>query len=322
MEEYKAVQVDYSNKLERAAQLEEIWGHPLNTLHRENEVLAELLKQAKERMQAGETIDELFEKIRSIAIHYAKKGDLLYPQLKVKYEIAGPSDLMWTSDDEIRDEMAALAKEKNQDAAWKERMEAVLKAAEDMIYKDEKVLFPICAVNFTKEEWKGIYRDSKDYAICMGVEPYVWEEGEEEAEKKAAAADEISMPGGHMTVEQMTAMLNTLPMELTFVDENNINRYFNEGAKVFKRPGMAIDREVFSCHPPKIESLVRAIIEDFRNGVRDKVPVWMEKGGRSFLVTYMAVRDKEKHYLGTVEVVQDMEEIKKHFEGQKDPSKA
>lgn len=116
-----------------------------------------------------------------------------------------------------------------------------------------------------------------------------------------------------MTVEQLTALLNTIPLEITFVDADNINRFFNEGHKVFKRPGMAIDREVFSCHPPKIEPMVRAIIDDFRTGRRDSVPVWMEKNGRTMLVTYMAVRDKEKNYLGTVEIVQDMEFAKEHF---------
>ena len=85
---------------------------------------------------------------------------------------------------------------------------------------------------------------------------------------------------------------------------------------MFKRPGMAIDREVFSCHPPKIEPMVRGIIDDFRNNRRDFVPVWMEKGGRTMLVQYMAVRDRNGEYLGTVELVQDMEFAKKHFKGE------
>ena len=102
-------------------------------------------------------------------------------------------------------------------------------------------------------------------------------------------------------------------MEITFVDADNINRFFNEGPKVFKRPGMAIDREVFSCHPPKIEPMVRAIIGDFRSGKHDRVPVWMEKGGRTMLVQYMAVRDGKGNYVGTVELVQDMEFAKEHF---------
>lgn len=117
-----------------------------------------------------------------------------------------------------------------------------------------------------------------------------------------------------MSVDQLTALLNTIPLEITFVDDNNINRFFNEGPKVFKRPGMAIDREVFSCHPPKIEPMVRRIIDDFRNNRRDEVPVWMEKGGRAMLVRYKAVRDKSGKYIGTVELVQDMEFAKEHFQ--------
>ena len=76
---------------------------------------------------------------------------------------------------------------------------------------------------------------------------------------------------------------------------------------------MAIDREVFSCHPPKIEPMVRAIIEDFRSGRRDSLPVWMEKEGHTMLITYMAVRDKQSRYLGTMELVQDMTFAKEHF---------
>ena len=116
-----------------------------------------------------------------------------------------------------------------------------------------------------------------------------------------------------MTLKQLEAMLNTIPMEITLVDENNRNRYFNDGPKVFKRPKMAIGREVFSCHPPKIEQQVRRIIEEFRRGTLDMVPIWMDKGGRKMLVTYYAVRDTEQNYLGTLELVQDMEFAREYF---------
>ena len=128
---------------------------------------------------------------------------------------------------------------------------------------------------------------------------------------------EIVLGGGHLTLDQLTALLNTLPLEITFVDHENINRYFNEGPKLFKRPQMAIDREVFSCHPPKIEGMVRSIIEDFRQGRQDQLPIWMEKDGRTVLVTYMAVRDQGKNYLGTMELVQDMDFAKEHFQEQR-----
>lgn len=293
-------------------------GHPICTFVLENKELEKVIAQCRAAIGTGKIEDELFERLRQVSVHYAKKGDLLYPHLNVKYKISGPSAVMWTVDDEIRDELASLAKQRTNDSVWTERLQAVLVRMEEMIYKEQNILFPNCALNFTEEEWMQIYRDSKDYPSCFGVENGVWEQAEaylKEGQQTAASKDEIVMAGGHMTIEQFEAMLNTIPLELTFVDADNINRYFNEGPKVFKRPGMAIDREVFSCHPPKIEQMVRKIIEDFRNGTRDQVPVWMNKNGRAMLVTYMAVRDRNQQYIGTVEVVQDMEFAREHFEG-------
>lgn len=308
-------------KLAVTAALTGITGHPLQTFTRENEVLENVIRECRNEIEKTNTLSpERFGKLREVAIHYAKKGDLLYPHLKVKYGISGPSDVMWTTDDEIRDELAALAKQlpvqKTEDH-WLERFRIVLQRVEDMIYKEANIFFPNCALNFTEEEWFGIYRDSKDYPVCFGVENATWEAAEKylhtENCSKHVRNGEIIMPGGHLTVAQLTAMLNTIPLEITFVDEDNINRFFNEGPKDFKRPGMAIDREVFSCHPPKVEQQVRHIIGEFRKGTLDKVPIWMEKNGKTMLVTYMAVRDATGTYLGTMELVQDMGFAKEHF---------
>lgn len=342
-------------------------GHPLYTFTKENKALKKVIDEAREALSRHEVDRKLLGRVRELAIHYAKKGDLLYPHLKVRYGISGPSDVMWTVDDEIRDELAALSR-KLQDGTETsvlqgekelQRFEAVLTRAEEMIYKEEKILFPNCALNFTRDEWIQIYHDSKDYAPCFGVENVVWPEAEtvvdkmkETVKKVEERADEmvskksveiqetnkknemqrntnskifygreatpgdqeIVMAGGHMTVAQLAAMLNTIPMEITFVDDQNINRFFNEGPKDFKRPKMAIDREVFSCHPPKIEAKVRMILNEFRAGTLDKVPVWMEKNGKTMLVTYMAVRDHDGNYIGTLELVQDMGFAKEHFE--------
>ena len=219
-----------------------------------------------------------------------------------------------------------------------------------MIYKEENILFPMCAMQFRKEEWIQIYFDSKDYEPCFSVLHTEWKEAEEsriskepgrevgkepgntledllrrvealEGKAKQSVSEfsdsladgEIVMPGGHLKKQELIAMLNTIPVEITFVDKDNINRFFNEGPKVFKRPQMAIDREVFSCHPPKVEPMVRTIIGNFREGKEEEVPIWMEKGGKPFLVRYMAVRDREKNYVGTLEAVTDMTEVKEYF---------
>ena len=330
-EEREKLQQD---KLQLAASLIAIPGHPLETLTRENDVLAQRISDTRaaiENKASNEEILNKFEGVREIAIHYAEKGDLIYPHLNVQYGISGPSNVMWTVDDEIRDEMTALTKKCTFDDAWFEKVLAVLTRAEEMIYKESNILFPICALNFATEEWYRIYHDSKDYADCMGIVANVWPEAEEyektmfdkkpegetvENTTSSSNNDEIVMPGGHVTLEQLTALLNTVPVEITFVDENNINRYFNEGPKLFKRPSMAIDREVFSCHPPKIAPMVRTIIEDFRNGVRDEFPVWAEKQGKTMLIKYMAVRDKNGKYLGTAEFVQEMDFAKEHFQSE------
>ncbi len=306
--EMKIMPDAYVRKHELAKALRETKGHPLYSFTEENEKFSKEISDIRGALEKGEDVSKKISDFRQIAIHYAKKGDLIYPLLKVRYEISGPSDVMWTVDDEIRDELAAIDKESNHDEEWINRVQAVLTRADEMIYKE----------NFTVEEWYGIYEDAKDYALVYGIENR-WEEAEKYVQDKknrhkaAINEGEIVMGGGHMSVAQLEAMLNTLPIEITFIDDNNINRFFNEGAKVFKRPGMAIDREVFSCHPPKIEPMVRSIIESFKNHTRDSVPVWMEKQGKPFLVTYYAVRDKKGIYLGTVEVVQDMQFAKEHF---------
>lgn len=394
---------DYSNKHEKSAALSQVKGHPLQTFTRENEALTKLIDRMKELLhdtdertgsgsrQADEKqtdtgnlpVDEKqadtgslpqiaaqLLKIREVAVHYAKKGDLLYPHLNARYGIAGPSAVMWTADDEIRDELGALCKalQKGREAAeqrateskgretagqnatgsfqssqwdvkWLERLQKVLLRVEEMIYKENHILFPNCAVNFTEEDWMGIYRDAKDYADCLDVHGEVWEEAEnwlrkeKEAKKtvfkgtkdsQASEGEEdragsnfsdgvIHMPGGHMTIRQLTALLNTIPLEISFIDAEDRNCYFNEGPKVFKRAQMALGRSVYTCHPPKVETMVRRIIGEFQEGTLDKVPVWMDKGGRTMLVTYMAVRDESGEYMGTMELVQDMEFAKEHF---------
>ena len=439
---------NYINKSLEADALIQIPGHPLSTFTKENQALGQYLESTKARWEslveslsgkAGgknkaegaegaegvqgaqgaqgapdweallAAFSEELAKLRSFTVHYAKKGDLLYPLLKVKYDISGPSQVMWTVDDEIRDTLGELNRELSEKSkgvrALKNTGEdlddeeeyirskaeiaesilnsfflknylAVRNRMEEMIYKEENILFPMCALQFQKEEWIQIYFDSKDYEACFSVENVSWKEAEEtgntpekwraveasgdsereksgketseehsgdfhaaelpqgagkmledllrrveslegksgnSGEPSSARDGEIIMPGGHLKKNELIAMLNTLPVEITFVDKDNINRFFNEGPKVFKRPQMAIDREVFSCHPPKVEPMVRMIIGNFRDGKEDEVPIWMEKGGKPFLVRYMAVRDKEQNYVGTLEAVTDMTEVKEHF---------
>lgn len=99
-ESIEAIKQRRQNSVEAYTKIE---GHPIRTFVLENEVLESLLVQCREAIAHGEVKDELFNRLREISVHYAKKGDLLYPHLKVQYKISGPSAVMWTVDDEIRD---------------------------------------------------------------------------------------------------------------------------------------------------------------------------------------------------------------------------
>ena len=309
--------LEAQEKSQSVVTLVETVGHPLNRLTEENKALDALIEATKVKVASKTaTVDDVNE-VRQVSIHYAKKGDLLYPHLKVTYDISGPSLVMWTVDGDIRDGFGRLARAESIDDAWYEEFDGLLTRAREMIYKEQNILFPICAENFSTEEWYQIYKDTEQYEEIFGVERVAWTEAESALAAKAAPtsgdSNTIALIGGSLTLEQLDAMLNTMPMEITFVDHVDINRYFNDGEKVFKRPTTAIGRDVFSCHPPKVEPIVRGIIESFRNGERDNVAVWLEKVGRPFYVNYMAVRDQNNNYLGTLELVQDMQFAKEYF---------
>ena len=309
--------LEAQEKSQSVVALVETVGHPLNRLTEENKALDALIEATKVKVASKTAIVDDVNEVRQVSIHYAKKGDLLYPHLKVAYDISGPSLVMWTVDGDIRDGFGRLARAESIDDAWYEEFDGLLTRAQEMIYKEQNILFPICAENFSTEEWYQIYKDTEQYEEIFGVERVAWTEAESALAAKAAPtsgdSNTIALIGGSLTLEQLDAMFNTMPMEITFVDHVDINRYFNDGEKVFKRPTTAIGRDVFSCHPPKVEPIVRGIIESFRNGERDNVAVWLEKVGRPFYVNYMAVRDQNNNYLGTLELVQDMQFAKEYF---------
>lgn len=309
--------LEAQDKKQTVTTLVETIGHPLNQMTEENKALNDLIEELRPKVaDKTATVDDV-NRVRQLSVHYAKKGDLLYPKLKVDYAIGGPSMVMWTVDGDIRDQLGDLAKSSQSVDDWYRRFDELLTRAQEMIYKEQNILFPICAENFSKEDWYQIYKDTAQYEDIFGVKRIAWPEADAalavQTTKPSGDNNAIGLIGGTLTVDQLDAMLNTMPMEVTFVDHEDINRYFNDGEKVFKRPTTAIGRDVYSCHPPKVEPIVRGIIDSFRKGDRDNVAVWLEKQGRPFYVNYMAVRDQHNNYIGTLELVQDMQFAKEHF---------
>lgn len=312
--------------------LSAIPGHPVHVLAAENEAIASQSARTRKALGTDAATDEL-RTLCALGIHYAKKGDLIYPILKLRHGYSGPSDVMWGVDDEIRAELGSLLAASQRDASWLERANALLTRIDEMTYKEANILLPLCAQNLTDDEWLQMYVDMRGYDLCLIQDAGTWQTGErylaqwsEAAEggmgvspagdsDGAATPGEVRLASGSLTVAQLDAMLNTLPLEVTFVDGDDINRYWNDDGekKLFKRPPSALGREVWSCHPPKVQPMVRSVIQTLRSGSQDSVDVWMQKEGEPVLVRYMAVRDRSGAYLGTLEVVQRMGFARDHF---------
>ena len=299
---------------QRVSRLANLPGHPMNVFARENQAISQQIARTRAALETPEEAVEL-RRLSTLGIHYAKKGDLIYPVLKVNHGYSGPSDVMWGVDDEIRAELRALVAAGSQDDAWRGRVAKVLDRAEEMTFKEANILLPLCAEHFTDDEWLQMYVDLKGYDLCLIDDAQTWPDGEKYQEAQRAgvseegsvpSAGEVRLTSGSLTTAQLDALLNTLPLEITFIDDHEINRYWNDNGekKLFKRPASALGREVWSCHPPKVQEMVRSVINSLKNGEQDSVDIRMEKEGEPVLVRYMAVRDRDGVYQGTMEVVQ------------------
>ncbi len=115
------------------------------------------------------------------------------------------------------------------------------------------------------------------------------------------------MPTGNVTVEQLTSVLSTLPLDLTFVDADDRVAFFTEGPdRIFARSKAIIGRKVQHCHPPSSVDVVDRILDDFREGRQNVAEFWIDFHGKFVHIRYFAVRDKAGAYLGTVELTQDI----------------
>jgi len=121
--------------------------------------------------------------------------------------------------------------------------------------------------------------------------------------------DVVKFPTGDISPSTLMYILNTLPMDITFVDHEDTVRYFSEGkSRIFLRTRSMIGRKVQNCHPPQSVDIVEKILESFKNGTRDSADFWINFNGRFVYIRYFAVRDGNGKYLGTIEVTQDITE--------------
>ena len=231
---------------------------------------------------------------------------------------------MWSIHDDIRAHMkqAREAFASNDAAQTVTSLKDAIQAIRDMIYKEEHILFPTSLDMLTDSEWIKVKEGEADIGFAWVTPDEGWpdkilKEAAPEPETVVQdVAGALGLDTGRMTLEQINLMLTHLPVDLTFVDENDRVAYYSEGPeRIFPRSPAIIGREVRNCHPPKSVHLVNQILDAFKSGARDTAEFWIELGGKFIYIRYFAVRGANSQYRGTLEVSQDLTKIRK-LEGQ------
>ena len=307
-------------------------GHPIHTymlenraaegiLHELDHVLARLGDAPDKAAfaQVQQSLAQLVERLGGIDIHFLRKENQLFPVLEV-HGITGPSQVMWALHDDIRVAVKS-AKAGVRDALVPDvvnTLRYLSKSVRDMIYKEERILFPMAKDLLTGAEWGKVRRGEEEIGYAWVRPEAEWAAGSEAAEEQlTAGAGAVRLDTGVLTVEQVNMLLKHMPVDISFVDENDEVRYYSATKeRIFPRSPGVIGRKVQNCHPPKSFAMVQKILDEFRAGRRDKADFWIQMKGRFLLIQYFAVRDDQGSYRGTLEVSQDVTDIKK-LEGQK-----
>lgn len=313
-------------------------GHPIDTFRRENAALRELISKLRAVIAEINSLDDsadckaqLFQlrqsanELMDIDKHYQRKEHALFSFLE-RHGITGPSKVMWAKDDEIRAALKRLAKAAHDcgptisDAKQLSALAIpALGAVEEMIFKEENILLPMSQQTLTENEWAEIWAVSPKYGWCL-VEPqkgYKPPESFGTGTPAVPGDGTIMMPTGNVTVEQLVAVLSTLPIDLTFVDGDDRVAFFTEGPdRIFARSKAIIGRKVQHCHPPSSVDVVDRILDDFRSGRQNVAEFWIDFHGKFVHIRYFAVRDGAGKYLGTVELTQDLAPLRK-LEGER-----
>lgn len=338
-------------QIHRSSKPEEQPGHPVHTFKLENREIERLVnfklqlhldkfRRAHEQELSAETTNELvFKLLEDLNLlldldkHYSRKENLLFPYLE-KYGIYGPTKVMWGVDDGIR----AMIKEVKanlisfHDSSDKDTMcvdlERIISEVNEMIFKEENILLPMALDKLTEDEWVKIADESDQIGFCLIAPDQKWVP--ERVPLKGVPADPSEDSGsgdtpqgfvkfqtGILSVEQLEAVMNHLPVDLTFIDENDVVRYFSHGKeRIFARTKAVIGRTVQNCHPPQSVHVVNELLADFKSGKKDAEDFWIPIKDKFVYIRYFAVRSEDGRYLGTLEFTQNIAPIRA-LEGQK-----
>ncbi|RJX32287.1 MAG: DUF438 domain-containing protein [Desulfarculus sp.] len=309
-------------------------GHPVHTFMKENRASEKIMSQAA--LLIGKLghpptaaalaahkpeLERILAELSQVDIHYARKENQLFPLLEA-HHFSGPSQVMWSFHDDIRGNLKAArqALAQGEPVSLADNLHQATNAMRDMIYKEEHILYPTSLDMLSEAEWRKVKEGEADIG-------YAWVQPDPGWPAKAAAPAAAAEPApaalpriegalelstGRLTAEQVNLLLTHLPLDVTFVDQNDRVAYYSEGPeRIFPRSPAVIGREVRNCHPPKSVHVVNKILDAFKSGYKDSAEFWIQMGPRFIHIRYFAVRDKQGQYQGVLEVSQDVTGIKK-----------
>ena len=306
-------------------------GHPVHTFLEENRVITNAVGDVDlllQQLRVGGTLKKLDElrpplqkaldELSRVEIHYQRKENQLFPYLE-KHGITGPPQVMWGRHDDIRAQLKQTkeAFESQNLDAFLEAAKVCVQAIEDMIYKENYILFPLSLESLDESEWVNIRKGEGDIGYAFESPSVDWpratadSEPAIDADKTESDAGQVDLDTGRMTADQINLMLKHLPVDVTFVDEEDRVQYFSAGKeRIFPRSPGIVGRNVQNCHPPKSLDVVNRIVGEFKAGTKDEAGFWIQVQGRLIYIRYFAVRDDEGAFRGTLEVSQDITDIK------------
>ncbi len=319
----------FRQALDEHTQVEVPPGHPVHTYQEDNRIVTRLANQlgsVARAIGAGERVEEGFLRaehvlnaLAGLENHYQRKENQLFPLLE-RHGVTGPTQVMWGVHDQIRASMKAAreAVERKDANTFPPTAAALARDIVEMVYKEEKILFPLALQTLTPEEWAEVRRGEDELGYVLAQPAAAWPAARADDLREAAPPPELlKLLTGKLSVDQVNLIFTHLPVDLSFVDENDTVRFYSEGPhRIFPRSPAVIGRKVQMCHPPKSVHIVQEILDAFRAGTRDVAEFWIQLHGRFIHIRYFAVHDKTGAYRGCLEVSQDVTEIRK-LDGEK-----
>jgi uncharacterized protein len=305
-------------------------GHPIHTFILENKEIYQLvfsrLQPNYERFTKDDSTENIFNLIEDLSLlldvdkHYSRKENLLFPYLE-NYGITGPSKMMWGIDDFIRDAIKLTKRQlttyDGDKVGVSQNISFVIREVVDMINREENILFPMALNTLTEDEWIKIAHESDEIGYCLTGPAGVWKPERKELHANAMTDGFIKMETGILSLKQLELMLNHLPVDITFIDKNDVVRYFSHGKeRIFARTKAVIGRTVQNCHPPRSVHTVEDLLADFKAGRKDAEDFWIKFKDKYVYIRYFAVRDENGEYIGTLEFTQNINPIQE-IDGEK-----